>query len=73
MLLHLIDKYNIDLAPDVPKNKGKKAYHKAMYDWLIQDITHIEMFINQEPLRFYDHILDKNGKVISCKVKPDKL
>lgn len=71
MLLRLIDFKAVNLASDIPKKQGGPVYHQAIKDWLMEDLTHIEAFLAGEPLRFYNHQKDSNGKLIKCSVKID--
>ena len=41
---------------------------KAIYDWLMEDLAHIEQYLSGEQLYFTDHKRDTKGKLLSCKV-----
>lgn len=68
MLHFLVSNYRIDLMPEIPKTKGREAYQKALYNWLMEDLTNIEKFLSGAEIRFTDHIQDSKGKCIGCKV-----
>lgn len=71
MLNCLQDRHELDLAPGIHKSKGKDIYHKAIFDWLLEDLNHIEEYLAGTPLKFYNHQKDSKGKLIKCSVKID--
>ncbi len=76
MVYHLNEFYKLDLVPGISKKEGKKVYHEAVVKLLMDDIRHVEHFINGEPYFFTDHEYDNKGKLISVKVttkEPKKL
>lgn len=72
MLVCLNDNWGLNLCVGTSKSKGGAIYHKAIYDWLVEDLGHIDAFLAGIPLRFYDHQLNSKGKLINCSVKLDE-
>lgn len=72
MLHYLVDNERLNLTPHISKNQGRDVYHKAIYDWLMEDLENISDFMSGIPLRFYNHQKNSKGKLIKCSVKRDK-
>lgn len=68
MFYHLHQQGRLTLANGISKKEGKEVYDKAIYDWLMEDLSHIEDFLCDVPLYFTDHKKDDKGRLVSCKV-----
>lgn len=68
MFYRLFVDYKIDLYPHIPKKKGKDAFNRAMFDWLMENPDHIAHFLSDTPRYFTDHKTDGKGKCISCRI-----
>lgn len=68
MLRMLADYGKLDIANFATKSNGKQVYARALYDWLVSDLTHIEAFLNGEEYRFINHQRDAKGRLIKCEV-----
>lgn len=59
-------------APKDLHSLGKRdgaVYLKAIYDWLIEDLAHIDSFLKGCDIGFYGFEKDKKGKLIRCRAK----
>lgn len=68
MLYRLRENGCLNLCPGISKKDGGQVYQKAIYDWLMEDLVHIEQYLSGEQLYFTDHKRDTKGKLLSCKV-----
>lgn len=69
MLNILYTRWKVDFHPDISKKNGKDVYNKALYDWLMDDLAHIEAFMAEEPIYYTDHRRDDKGKLVSVRVE----
>lgn len=68
MLYRLHDEGCLNLCPGISKKDGGQVYSKAIYNWLMKDLSHIEQYLSGEPFYFTNHQRDNKGKLLSCEV-----
>lgn len=68
MLYRLNENGCLYLCPGISKKDGNKVYHKAIFDWLMSDLAHIEKYLSGEPYYFTNHKRDSKGKLLSCDI-----
>ena len=68
MIYRLHENGCLNLCPGISKKDGGLVYQKAVYDWLMEDLMHIDYYLSGEPYYFTDHQIDDKGKLLSCKV-----
>lgn len=68
MLVYLAEHGALDLAPDIKVKDGKRVYHKALLDWLKDDIRHIDAFMCGEEIGYANHIRDTFGNLVAVQI-----
>lgn len=70
-MLRLLNSWGfVDFGRGKSKNgKGRsKAHHDALYKWLMDDISHVEIFLLDSPeIRYTDFEYDKKGRLVKCR------
>lgn len=68
LLLRLRDEGVTLFTDTMVKKSEREVYNKAMYDCLLGDKNALDHYMTHDAVgRFYDHVRDKNGRLVSCK------